>query len=77
MERSLIVERVRAGLRNARAKGKRLGRPRMGVDVARITLLREQGRSIREIADELGYSRSLVHKTLANREAGDVAIAAS
>src|SRR5229473_3130159 len=27
LERSLIVERVRAGLRNARAKGKRIGRP--------------------------------------------------
>ena len=27
LERSLIVERVRAGMRNARAKGKRIGRP--------------------------------------------------
>ena len=50
LERSLIVERVRAGLRNARAKGKRLGRPRIGVDGARIGRLRAQGRSIREIA---------------------------
>src|SRR6202166_2544778 len=32
LERSLIVERVRAGLRNARAKGKRLGRPKVFVD---------------------------------------------
>src|SRR6202041_114645 len=31
LERSLIVERVKAGLRNARAKGKRLGRPRVSV----------------------------------------------
>jgi DNA invertase Pin-like site-specific DNA recombinase len=77
LERSLIVERVRAGLRNARAKGKSPGRPRMGVDAAKIGRLREQGRSIREIADELGYSRSLVHKTLANRESGRVAIAAT
>jgi len=66
LERSLIVERVRAGLRNARAKGKKLGRPSVAVDAARITRLHAQGRSIREIADELGYSRSLVHKTLAN-----------
>src|ERR1700751_6045059 len=66
LERSLIVERVRAGLRNARAKGKTLGRPRVSVDAARIARLHSQGRSIREIADELGYSRSLVHKTLAN-----------
>src|SRR6202521_5579540 len=63
LERSLIVERVRAGLRNARAKGKRLGRPRVTVDAARIARFQAQGRSIREIADKLGHSRSLVHKT--------------
>jgi DNA invertase Pin-like site-specific DNA recombinase len=77
LERSLIVERVRAGLRNARAKGKRLGRPRVALDAVRIGRLRALGRSIREIADELGSSRSLVHKTLANRESGHVANAAS
>jgi DNA invertase Pin-like site-specific DNA recombinase len=76
LERSLIVERVRAGLRNARAKGKRLGRPRRVVDAARITRLRSQGRTVREIASELGYSRSLVHKTLANRGSLRVANAA-
>src|SRR6478736_6414040 len=77
LERSLPVERVRAGLRNARAKGKTLGRPRLSMDAAKVGRLREQGRSIREIADELGYSRSLVHKTLAIRESGRVAITAS
>ena len=66
-ERALIQERVRAGLRNARAKGKLLGRPRMVVDPSQIARLRSQGRSVREIAEQLGYSRSLVHKTLANR----------
>src|SRR2546427_2532387 len=40
LERSIIVERVKAGLRNARAKGKRLGRPRKVVDATRITILR-------------------------------------
>jgi DNA invertase Pin-like site-specific DNA recombinase len=76
LERSLIAERVRAGLRNARAKGKTLGRPRLVVDDARIGRLRAQGRSIREIADELGCSRSLVHKTLANRTSVGAAIKA-
>jgi len=66
LERSLIAERVRAGLRNARAKGKKLGRPLLIVDRTRIDRLRSQGRTVREIATELGYSRSLVHKTLAN-----------
>jgi DNA invertase Pin-like site-specific DNA recombinase len=50
LERSLIVERVKAGLRNARAKGKRLGRPRKIVDAAKIATLRAQGRSWRKIA---------------------------
>jgi DNA invertase Pin-like site-specific DNA recombinase len=67
LERSLIVERVKAGLRNARSKGKRLGRPPVSVDALSIDRLRSQGRSIRDIADELGYSRSRVHKTLGNR----------
>jgi DNA invertase Pin-like site-specific DNA recombinase len=56
LERSLIAERVRAGLRNARAKGKTLGRPRVIVDVARIGRLRASGASWPSIARELGVS---------------------
>lgn len=56
LERSLIVERVKAGLRNARAKGKRLGRPRKIVNAARIAELRKQGRSWRKIARQEGCS---------------------
>ena len=48
LEPSLIVERVKAGLRNARAKGKRLGRPRKVVDAARVAILCEQGCAWRE-----------------------------
>ena len=76
LERSLIVERVKAGLRNAKAKGRKLGRPRMILDAPKIARLRAQGRTVREIATELGYSRSLVHKTLVNCESPGVAIAA-
>jgi len=54
LERSLIMERVRAGLRNAKAEGKRFGRPRMIVDGVRIARLHSQGRTVREIATELG-----------------------
>lgn len=43
LERSLIAERVKAGLRNARAKGKRLGCPRTITDAVRIATLRAQG----------------------------------
>lgn len=62
LERSLIVERVRAGLRNARAKGKTLGRPRKIVDTARIATLRAQGFSLRSIASELGVGLATLHR---------------
>src|SRR3989441_12943457 len=62
LERSLIAERVRAGLRNARAKGKRLGRPRAAVDAARIGRLRAQGHSWPKIARELGVSVGTVYQ---------------
>lgn len=54
-ERELIRSRVRSGLAAARAKGKKLGRPRMLVDASQIGHLRAQGRTVREIAAELGY----------------------
>jgi DNA invertase Pin-like site-specific DNA recombinase len=62
LERSLIVERVRAGLRNARAKGKRLGRPRVAVDATRIGRLRAQGLSWASIATELGVGEGTVRR---------------
>lgn len=55
-ERSLIQERVRSGLRNAKAKGKRLGRPAVTVDSAEITRLQAQGLSMANIAKTLGVS---------------------
>src|SRR5215470_27728 len=44
-ERDCIRERVKAGLRNARAKGVTLGRPRVVVDAAKIASLRASGAS--------------------------------
>jgi DNA invertase Pin-like site-specific DNA recombinase len=63
LERSLIVERVRAGLRNAKAKGKSLGRPRVAVDAARIAALRSQGMSWARIGEELGLGEGTVRRT--------------
>jgi DNA invertase Pin-like site-specific DNA recombinase len=62
LERSLIVERVRAGLRNARAKGKTLGRPRVAVDATRLASLHAQGLSLRAIASELGVGLATLHR---------------
>lgn len=62
LERSLIVERVKAGLRNARAKGKRLGRPQVILDASKITSLREAGRSWPQIAKQLGCGVGTAHR---------------
>ena len=62
-ERSLIQERVRAGLRNAQAKGKILGRPRRVVDSSRVSSLRAAGASWRAIAKELGVGLATIHRT--------------
>ena len=53
LERSLIVERVKAGLRNARAKGKRLGRPPRGIDRKAISALRVAGATWRDVAEKM------------------------
>ena len=62
LERSLIVERVKAGLRNARAKGKRLGRPKRVVDTRRIAGLRAQGVGWKAISREMGIGVGTLYR---------------
>ena len=61
-ERELIRERVRSGIAVARAQGKRIGRPRVAVDAARVAELRAQGRSWAEIAREMDVGLGTVHR---------------
>jgi DNA invertase Pin-like site-specific DNA recombinase len=56
LERNLIAERVKAGLRNARAQGKILGRPRKIANSVEIDRLRSQGASWRAVGTALGVS---------------------
>jgi DNA invertase Pin-like site-specific DNA recombinase len=58
LERSLICERVVAGLKNARAKGKKLGRPRKIPNADQINQLRANGASWRAVGIALGVSPS-------------------
>jgi len=53
-ERIRISERVRAGLDRARAKGKRLGRPRRVLDGSKLASLRAEGLGWKKIAAQLG-----------------------
>lgn len=64
LERSLIAERVRAGLRNAKAKGKKIGRPRASaaVDQAKVSELRAAGQSWRSISKQLGIALRSLHR---------------
>ena len=64
LERDLIRERVSAGIRNARANGKKLGRPKSGVDTERILELKARGQSLREIAIKLGVGYGTVRARL-------------
>jgi DNA invertase Pin-like site-specific DNA recombinase len=62
-ERSLISERVRAGIAKARANGKRHGRPKVTEDIVQeIRRLRREGQSLHQIARALEVS----HQTAAN-----------
>lgn len=64
-ERDTILSRIHAGIERARKSGKRLGRPPVLVDRARVADLRSRGESIREIAKHLGVSRASIERTLA------------
>jgi DNA invertase Pin-like site-specific DNA recombinase len=66
LERNLIAERVRAGLRHARANGKTLGRPRKHVDHSKVSELRVRGMSWRKIANELHASVGTVFTSFRN-----------
>jgi DNA invertase Pin-like site-specific DNA recombinase len=60
--KAAFVERVKAGLRNARAKGKRLGRPRSLVDASRVAALRSQGLGWKKIAAQLGVGVGTLYR---------------
>jgi DNA invertase Pin-like site-specific DNA recombinase len=64
LERDIIAERVKGGLRKAKANGKKLGRPKSDVDTGKIVEYRRQNKSIRQIARELSLSNNIVFRTL-------------
>ncbi len=64
-ERSLIQERVKAGLRNARAKGKKFGRPRAQVDADRVAALRRDGLSWSQVCRTINVSKGSAQRSVA------------
>ena len=65
-ERSMIQERIRAGLARARARGKRLGRPRVltPAKVRTVKRLRGEGASLRQIATKTRLGLGSVGRAL-------------
>jgi len=64
LERDIIAERVKAGLRRARDNGKKLGRPNTLIDLSEVHRLRANGLSHRAIAKSLGVSHTTVGRIL-------------
>jgi putative DNA-invertase from lambdoid prophage Rac len=68
-ERSLIRERVSAGLKHAKSKGQRIGRPRRVFDRQKALDLRQQGMSYPQIARALGVGQGTVVRAVAKQPA--------
>jgi DNA invertase Pin-like site-specific DNA recombinase len=63
-ERSLIKDRVHAGLKQAKKAGKQLGRPKLVFSRDEVHSLRAEGLSIREICARMSLTVATVHRTL-------------
>jgi DNA invertase Pin-like site-specific DNA recombinase len=70
LERDIIRERVTAGLERAKARGRKLGRPRVQVNVESIRALLEAGYSLGAIATKLRCSRPTLRRRLRADRAG-------
>ena len=64
LERDIIAERVKAGLRRAKELGKHIGRPAAKVDRDEALSLRKQGLSLRGIGQQLGVSHVTIRRIL-------------
>lgn len=64
LERSLIVERVRAGMRRAKLEGRPIGRRRLLLDEEAIRRDRACGQSLRQLARSYGASQATIHNLL-------------
>jgi DNA invertase Pin-like site-specific DNA recombinase len=64
LERNLIIERVRAGMRRAKLEGRHIGRRPVEVDRPAILRDRAQGHSLRQIARSYNISTATVQRVL-------------
>ena len=62
LERDLIKERVQAGMKRAKQKGKAIGRPKKSIDLTEVKKLRDEGLSITKISKILNVSRASLYR---------------
>ncbi len=60
LERSLVVDRVKSGMRRAKLEGRQIGRARLDVDRERVVLDRRSGMSLTQVAKRHNISRASV-----------------
>lgn len=68
LERSLIIERVRAGMRRARLEGRFIGRPSLDLDRAAIRRDRQRGYSLGQLARTYRVSRTTIHRVVQDHD---------
>jgi len=71
LERNLIVERVRAGMRRARAEGRQIGRQRLDVNREQVVRDRQSRMSLTQVAKKHGISRASVCRIVKDAGAGN------
>jgi len=69
LERSLIVERVRAGMRRARLEGRRIGRTLLDINRTQVVADRHSGMGLTQVAKKYQVSRATVCR-LVNESGG-------
>ncbi len=60
LERNLIIERVKAGMRRAKLEGRRIGRARLDLDRPAVVRDRLSGMSLTQVAEKYRVSRAMV-----------------
>ncbi len=68
-ERAIISERVRSGMKAAKKRGRKCGRPKCKVDIGKLKKLRSEGKSLRQIAKVTGVSYPSISRLLASSAA--------
>jgi DNA invertase Pin-like site-specific DNA recombinase len=72
LERNLIIERVRAGMRRAKLEGRRIGREPLDVDRPAVLRDRARGLSLAELAKQYRVSRSSICRVLRDAQSEPV-----